>query len=506
MIDLMKNEILKRTEKGALGYATSGSHLLDMNFKIPSYRKDKEGLKSDFLSALYEDPEAAILWLFYARDIRGNGAGERDLFRSMIPYVFKYLHYDKEVSEDKLEELVTLIPEYGRWDDLLALIDYEDSQEIVLRVIAKQFQKDLEDMKQGKPISLMAKWLPSSNASSKETRRKAGIIWNAFGIPRKHYRRIVVQMRKYIDVLEQKTSAREWDKTDYSKVPSRANLRYRKAFQEKDTVRYEAYLKDVEEGKAKINAGTLFPHEIAYKYKDDRWHTSVREYDQALEALWKALSGDGADVMVVQDSSGSMTWSLNGSKINALTIAQALAIFFAERCHGPYKDKFITFSENPKYMDLTPYKTFRDKLKYVNDYSEVANTNIEKVFDLVLRTALVHGLKQEDLPKTILILSDMEFDEAQGYRSHALEEALFSGLTERFKAHGYKMPKLAFWNLNSRTNTIPLQKNENGLVLLGGFSQKMVEMVKSDKLDPLEALLEEIYSARYLPVLECIRK
>jgi hypothetical protein len=331
---------------------------------------------------------------------------------------------------------------------------------------------------------------------------------------------MLTSLRKHLNVVETKMSAKEWELIDYETVPSKANLVYNSAFLRNDEERRRNYLASLAKGEAKINASVLFPHEIVHNYADPRsyWRTSFKPEDGTLEALWKALpdavKGCGT-TLVVADGSGSMTSQVDRkSSVCALEVANALAIYFAERASGPYKDNYITFSETPQFVDLSKGKTLRDKLVIASKHNEVANTNIEAVFDLILKTAITHSLPQEDLPENLLIISDMEFDgcavsgkptkDRWGYArcNGTVDARLFETIKARYKAAGYKVPRLIFWNVCSRTSTIPVKENDLGVALVSGFSTNLVKMVMSNKTDPYECLLETLNSPRYLPIKE----
>lgn len=499
------------TENGALGYNTTNKPLLDMNFKISSYRnREVHEIVNDFREAYYTDPVLAMQWLFYVRDCR-EGVGERRLFRAIMKWI--------AIREPLVAiKVIPFIPTYGRFDDLLELIDEVNPtvREEALSFIKEQLAEDINNCLDNKPISLLAKWLPSANASSKETKAKAGIIRKYLGISEKKYRKTLTSLRKYSNVVEVKMSAKEWDKIDYEAVPSKANLVYNSAFLRNDEVRRREYLEQVASGEKQIHSSVLFPHEIVNKY---RRNSTV---DDTLEALWKALPDlveGNSNTIVVADGSGSMTTPVDSSSgTRALDVANALSIYFSERASGQFKDKYITFSERPKFVDLSQANSLRGKIGVANRHNEVANTNIEAVFDLILDTAIEYDMPQSELPQNILIISDMEFDicarcgkpfrtvfDQERYLVEKPSKKLFEVISERYREAGYKMPRLVFWNVASRTNTIPLKENELGVALVSGFSTNLVKMVMSDKTDPYECLLETLNSPRYLPIKQAVQ-
>ena len=182
-----------------------------------------------------------------------------------------------------------------------------------------------------------------------------------------------------------------------------------------------------------------------------------------------------------------------------MTVATALSIYFSERQSGEFMDKFITFSNRPKFVDLSKCKSLYEKIRTCYAYDECSNTDIEATFDLILKTAVQNNLKQEEIPN-LLIVSDMEFDGATTLGWHASESAftpLFKTIEKKFAAHGYKLPKLIFWNVMSRTGTIPMKENAAGVGLVSGFSTNVVKAVLSDELDPYASIVKILNSPRY---------
>lgn len=483
------------TENGALGYRTTGKELLDLNFAVASLRRATPiEIANRFTKAFFEDKIVAMKWLFFARDVRG-GLGERRLFRTILSNM-------AHTNPEYIVPLLELIPEYGRYDDLWCLLDTE-LQKDVLDVISKQLTEDIQNLKEGKGISLLAKWLPSPNASSKNTKRYAKKIYKHMGVSERDYRKAISRLRTKLDVVEKKMSAKHWGDIAYEAVPSRANLIYNSAFLRNDEERRRNFLSKLEKGEAKINASTLFPHDIVHQYG------RKSGTDATLEALWKALpdtvQGCG-NTIVVADGSGSMTVRVGGTDVSALEVANSLAIYFAERSSGQFKDNYITFSERPKLVNLSNGKNLREKIQIARRHSEVANTNIEAVFDLILTTAKRENMAQEDIPQNILIISDMEFDGCAVCSAYRRPDArLFQVIAKRYEDAGYKLPRMVFWNVNSRSATIPVIENDMGVALVSGFSTNIVKMVMSGKTDPYECLLETLNTERYAPIGEALK-
>ncbi len=478
---------ISRTENGAVGNLTTGSKLVDLNFKIPSFRNGID--KYAFIHALNEDKLLALKWLLYLRDVR-EGVGERKSFRE---FVVALVDYDLEIANTFIDGVD--IAEYGRWDDYVDIayrVQNDFIRNIILHKIDTQFAQDMQNMDDGKPVSLLAKWLPSVNASSKETKSKAKMICRYLQFTERDYRKVLSELRAYIDVVERKMSANKWGEVNYEGVPSKANVLYKNAFSRHDEERRNEYLESLKSGNAKINANAMFLHDIVQAYHPYR-------VDDTLEEMWKAQKKcDGFEnTLVVRDGSGSMMCSVGNSNVTALTVATAITLYCAENNSGEFHNKFITFGSRPKLCDISGLKTLRDKLDYSYREADCSSTDIEKTFKLILNTAIENNIPQEDMPKTVLIVSDMEFNAAQGYYGERNNSHLFKGIQRDFEGHGYKMPKVIFWNVNSRTNTIPMTENDLGVILLSGFSKNLMQMVMSSETDPYKVLVAQLNKPRY---------
>jgi len=487
------NSVTTTTENGALAYATSGHNLLDMNFKLSSYRAYNvpDDIVKDFIKAWAENPRLAVKFLFFAGDVR-QGAGERKVFRAC-------LHWLAKVRPDWTKALLPLVAEYNRWDSLLAVLWDTPVSDAAIALLHKQLLADQQAMREGKPVSLCAKWLPSINTSSRRVRRTARLLAKAWGMSERQYRKALAALRDYLNVTEVRTSANQWSSIDYAAVPSQANIRYRNAFLRHDEERRRQYLGALEKGDTKINASVTAPHEIVQAYRYHDWYVcgGLGQRDASLEALWKALpdyvQGDNSSIAVV-DSSGSMFKDMHPAPCD---VATGLGIYFAEHLSGAFKGKYITFSSRPQLVDVGKVDSLHEKLLIADEYAEISNTNIKAVFDLILRTAIDNSLPQDELPRNIIIFSDMEFDYCAEPQDPDAQKVLFEVIAQKYAEAGYKLPRLVFWNICGRTNGIPLQRNENGVALMSGFSTALVQMALRGTLDPFALLLETLNAPRY---------
>lgn len=490
------------TENGAVGFHTTTYPLVDLNFMVSFLRNCEEDfIVKEFIKAYYESPKYAVKWLFFLRDIL-EGMGERRTFRICMKYL-------AESHTEIAKAVMHLIPEYGRYDDLLLFLDTVLCDE-VCNFMKKQLKADIAAMKKNAPISLLAKWLPSVNTSSKTARKNARLIANKFGMTEKEYRKTLSSLRAYGNVVEVHMSASRWNEIEYEKVPAKANMKYETAFEKHDRERRIEYLLKVLDGEMKLNGKGIMPYEVVHRLVKNGCDYMVKD-DLLAELMWDNILKQGfqndwgfEDCIVVADGSGSMYCNASGStSITAIEICHSLAIYFAEQLKGIFHNKAITFSERPTFIDLGKGKNLKEKMEIMFSYDEISNTNIEAVFDMLLDMAVSNKVAADELPKQVLIISDMEFDDANGYwdidnTSKEFTSALFEIIEKRYENAGYKMPKLIFWNVCGRTNTIPKVENEEGICLLSGFSQNAIKIAaNSDEKSPYESLLQVLDGERY---------
>ncbi len=461
------------TENGAVTNASTTNPLLDFFGLGAALRTRTEAsIVNLFAKAFAQDKLLALKTLFYIRDVRG-GQGERRSFR----YILKWL-----AQNHPEQVLVNLhnVAQYGRYDDLLSLLDTNLKSNVLDYLQAKL----LEDSLAERP-SLLAKWLPSINTSSKATVAQAHIVARHFGLSPRTYRKTLAALRQKIDVVERKMCENKWNKINYSHVPSRASTIYRKAFRKHDEDGYTKFLEAVEKGEAKINASTLYPYDIVAKAQAT-W-TGASD-TKTLDLQWKALpdylKDNPHNGIVVADVSGSM----NGLPIQ---VSISLAIYFAERNIGPFKDQFITFSNKPQFHTITG-NGIVEKVQTINKKGWDMNTNLQATFELILATGIRYKVPQEDMPEVIYIVSDMEFDAASKGQTN------FEAIKAQYAASDYKMPKLVFWNVDARNDQSPIRQDDKGTCLVSGASPSILKSLLSGKdFTPMTVFLETVNSARY---------
>ena len=486
MLNELKNTAnMTHTENGAATNLSSLSDCVDLFGTIGALRHaDDEEIIRRFVRAYTENADLAMKTLFYARDIRG-GLGERRVFRMIL------LWLTRNEKQSVLKNL-GYIAEYGRWDDVLALFD-TPCRAAAVDLIKTQLGADLEAMHENKSVSLLAKWMPSVNTSNAESVYLAKRLLKELGMTEPQYRKTLSALRKYINIIE--NDLRERDYTfDYSAQPSKAMFKYRKAFIRNDGERYSAFMDKVSSGEEKLHTDTLMPYEVIQPmFSADSWLTDDKEIE-ALNATWSALKDytDGSNSIAVIDNSGSMY--CRTSPIPA-AVALSLGIYFAERSKGAFANHFIEFSEKPRLIEIKG-DTFYKKLRYVHSFSQVANTNIEAVFDLILKAAVDNHVPQSELPERIYLISDMEFDMA----ARGADITNFENAKRKYAAYGYMLPQIVFWNVCSRNTQMPVTVNDRGVALVSGCTPKIFSMVMKGEFSPYDFMMEVLRSDRYKPI------
>lgn len=492
------------TENGALTHKTSMSGLLDLFGMGAAYRS-----RSDndcivlFQKAFAEDPTYALKCLFYLRDIRG-GQGERRFFRVVTKWLAAH-------ETEAMRRNLQYVSEFGRWDDLYVFVGTKLEQD-AFKLMEKQLKLDLTC----KTPSLLAKWLKSENTSSEESRMLANKTRAAFGLNHRQYRKMLSALRARINVLECLMSAGKWDEIEFDKIPSKAGFIYRNAFahhdiermkSEKNVVSYEDFVKDET---TTVNAKDLYPYEVVAKaynltrnvYCGWGWNrTNIPELTgvdpterAAINKYWDNLkdyfNGCSLDALCVVDTSGSMWGESASAPIN---VAISLGLYAAERARGPFAGHYVSFSSRPQLIE-TSGVDFVDKVWRIYQTNLCENTNIEATFDMLLNTAIKNHCTQDDLPKSLIIISDMEFDSQRGYYGRR-DATLMENIRSKWEAHGYEMPQLVYWNVDARHNNVPMTV-ENGVTLVSGFSPVTFEMIMKGKTG-YDLMMDKLNDKRY---------
>lgn len=361
------------------------------------------------------------------------------------------------------------------------------------------FKKQLNEDLESECPSLLGKWLKSENTSSKESRRLGRKTREYLGYTAKEYRKILSQLRKKINIVETLMTSNKWEEIEYSNLPSKAGLQYRNAFRKHDEKRYGEFLESLANGEVKVNSSTLFPYELVRKV--DCGYYADRNNDDLYNGMWDNLPNYLEDCednsIAVVDVSGSMSGL-------PMEVAISVGLYLAERNNGSFHNHFITFESNPNLLEVKG-SNFCERVRNIMKAPWGGSTNILATFDLILNTAVKNKLPQSEIPSRLFIISDMEFDAARGcgygyYRNTKSDDrkTLFQRIESKWKAKGYKMPKLVFWNVASRNDISPMTMDDNGVQFVSGCSPSIfTSVMKGEFLSPYDLMLEVINSERY---------
>ena len=435
------------TENGALTYTTTGSAVLDLFSMGGALRSSEEERIRMLVDLAYrEDPVKTMAVLLYLRDCRG-GQGEKRVFKVAIKRLIEAHNLNKK-------SLYEAISKYGCYKDVFDIFTPEEIAPVIAPII--------EEHKTLSKGTLLEKWMPSvKGARSGYAHKLAKLL----GMTDKEYRKYLSSKRAALNLVESKMCKNEWDKIDYPSVPSRANLIYSDAFNRHDAERYSAFLNKVEKGEEKINTSVLYPYEVFNKINTPN-----------ADVLWDNLKDytNGENALVVCDTSGSMCCSYSG--VLPISVSVSLALYFAERNKGIFHNEFITFSENPCFQKIEG-TTLKEKFHNIEKANWGMSTNLQKVFDLVLNSAVKNKVPEEEMPTTIYIISDMEFN-------YCVDGTNLDGIIKKYNDAGYKLPRLVFWNVNSKQNNVCASKDTSGVMLVSGCSPSVFAVATNPEMTP----------------------
>ena len=432
------------TANGAVTHSSSGSSLLDFFFLAGASRNTD--VTNAFAVAYAEDKTLALRVALWMRDARG-GAGERESFRRVLRHLQQIGEYRS------ITALIPFIPIVGRWDDLLTI----PTQEVQAFIH--------EALNDGN--GLCAKWMPRQAPD-----------WLRGDYTPRQWRKLVVNLSH---TVEQLMCAKQWDAIKFEHVPSIASARYQNAFA-RNCPHYEDYKKKLSEGKTTVHASAIFPHDILKAYQTGDKVVAQAQWDQQPNYLNADLP-----ILPVVDVSGSMGTPVSGGS-TAMDIALALGIYCADKLSGPFKDLVATFSATSKLYHIPGNLSAKVSKLMGMDWG--MNTNLQAAFANILKVGLNNKVSDKDMPKIILILSDMEFDACA-------RETNYSGIKQQYKDAGYTFPNVVFWNLNGRTNNVPVRMHKTGAALISGFSPAILPAVLGGEMTPMAVMNRAIMSDRY---------
>lgn len=466
---LVKENNSTLTTNGAVAHKSTLNANLDFYGVCGNIGMNRIQLSNLFNEAYAEDADLAIRNLLNMRDVRG-GKGVRDNARSILRQTLT------KIDEDLIPNLLSAFVEVGRYDDLLAVYGNDAKiDDLIENLFILRLASDNP--------TLVAKWTPL-NQKDDVSKKFMSNLRKKVGFSPKQMRKYIVEKR---NVVETKMCANQWGEIDYSKVPSQAMRIYNKAFGRQDETRFNEFLTKVEKGEFEIKASTLFPHEVTGSV-----YKTISKTD---EAQWKALPDyikEGVTLFPMIDVSGSMETSSYGN-FNCMDVAIGLGLYLSERNKSSFKDAFLTFDTNPEIVRLGACKNLQEKKDKTSRANWGGSTDIGKAFELILKTAVDNKLTQEDLPDYLIVLSDMQFNAWSNI-------PVANEVANRFEKHGYKAPKMIWWNLRASHSNVPVTFDKEGNALISGFSPSVMTSVLSDELEqftPLNVMLQDLMQERY---------
>lgn len=477
--ELQYENRLKNTENGAIALDSLLNKVYQLFALGGAYRnRDEIDQIKLFDNAFGQNPELTLKCLFWIRDCRG-GAGERQFFKRCIR---RLAFSEPEIVKANLKEIV----KYGRWDDLYALVDTPVEKD-VFKLMGAQLVEDMANLNcedEKVPVSLLGKWMKSCNSHSAETRRLGHLTRHYLNLSEKEYRQMLTKLRARIGIIETYICQKQYDKIDFSKVPSKASLIYSDLFRENPELK-DRYMTFIKNKDTKIHADVLYPSDLVEKvYTSGRFEDA----DAAINKMWDALpdymEGKNNKILCICDNSGSMT--CGKGKTKPIYVSIGLSVYCAQRLSGDFHNSIVTFASNPKYFYFEDNMSFVDIVRTIRMNTINDSTDLMKTFDLLMSSYL--NSKEEDRPDTLVIISDMEINFCQRYNSKV--KTIMEQCRKEWADAGLKFPKVVYWNVNARKDTF-LEDDTLGVSLVSGYSPALFKQILTGKAG-IELMLETL--------------
>lgn len=455
-----------RTKNGMKARQTTANPCVDLFYKIGASRG--KNIIPEFVAAYASNKELALRIAQWARDARG-GAGERQIYRDILQYL--------EMADPQAAVSLALkTPEIGRFDDLFAFVG--ELKDVGFEIVKQAIESGNQ---------LAAKWTPRKGVVANQFREYLG--WSP-----KFYRKTLVNLT---NVVEQSMCSNSWDTIDFSKVPSLAAARYKAAFH-RHTKKYAEYVAKLVKGDdpaVKVNSGAVYPYDVIKGLVNPYGSSRMGETERNLVIKqWESLPNflGNSKVLPMVDVSGSMYCPAGKSKTTCLDVAVSLGIYCADKNTGVFKDIILTFSDNPQLMKLKGNVV--QKLDQLSNAEWGMSTNLHAAFTKVLEVARKNNVPAEEMPETIAIFSDMQFNSCTRF-----DDSAYQMIARKYENAGYTVPKIIFWNLNSYDN-VPVKADASGVALVSGFSPSVMKAVLSGNLEefsPESIMMQTVMIDRY---------
>lgn len=493
------------TQKGATSLDTTCSARIDLFFKLTRDFYRNNSFFETIDKAWNEDPLDTMKILFHGRDCRG-GKGDRSSFLHAMVYI-AYKHYNWWVVN------LRLIPEFGRWNDLFELVvlfnhyswepssmlgaDFTRHTDDIITLVVNQLKSDKLNMMRGNPATLLAKWIPSEN---KKIDKSTGLYMKIskkmyciqgdnkidVGRLRKEY---ISPLREYIDIVERYMCSGRWSEIDFSKVPSVAMHKLKKAFEKNANSVYNSWCEKLQKNEVKVNFSQVYPHQLVASYL----HQHIYTFDIVVERQWRLMIERLESVSIFNNSIALCDVSASMAGV-PLQVCIAMGIIISSLAKGQLHNKILTFETNPNLVTIpSTCKTLFDKVNFLSEIPWDSETNLYKAFDLLL-DKVNNGIIS--MPSKLYIFSDMQFDSACACDYDLTEYEIFK---IKYNIAGYEIPEVIFWNLRSNdTDDFPISFDEKGTALLSGYSPNLLKsLLECDRLTPWQVMKTVIDNPRY---------
>lgn len=490
------------TWNGALSMATPDLSK-QTDGRLSLFFKATRGITDDklfeyLIKASDEDLIDTFILSFNVRDSRG-GKGERDLGRKMFTWLFK----NKPIQ---FEKVFHLVPEYGRWDDLLCLFpgyisDLSNHQKIIQKKIVNlytnQLQKDKSLMLEGKPVSICAKWCPSEGDSDdKKFKLVASICEEMCITPREYRKEYTTPLRTYLNIVEKYMCEKRWDEIDFSKTPSCAMKKLKNAFEKNTPDTFNEWKSQLSKGEVTVNANQLFPHELVREMR------TKGTCDEVCKVQWQVLEdevrklGVLEDCVIVVDTSSSM----ETPNYLPLDIACAMGLIISSVVEGEFKGNVITFNNNPEFVVIRDDEIYK-RYTQLRNIPWGGSTNLQGTFDMILERGKVAGLTNKQMPKRIIMVSDMQFNDIVRYGYGSIKTTNFQEIERKYSESAFTRPDIVFWNVNGKSSDFPVTVDDNGTCLISGASPSILKsIIRTKDLNSFSVLRETLDDKRYSTV------
>ena len=472
---------LTHTENGAMAFSSSTDPIVDLFTAANSFvsidDSDVDDLAGLFTLAWKYDKNLTIRAMLQAYDCR-KGGGRRDAFMVMMETLARLTKDGEGIQDEQFSMLALPIQEYGRWDMYWKLIEYLEEKKVSIKAWTFRLLYFIRmGLNNSNTVSLCAKWMPRKG-------KMANRIRGFLSMKPADYRHMLSAHK----TTETYMSANKWSEINYEHVPSKCGMRNSSAFTKHDYDRYDQYIDAVNIGKATMHTGVLYPYEIV---------ANCRALgSDAANAMWKTFieTADydrSVNVLPIVDVSGSMARPIG--KTTALHVAMSLGLYLAQTNKGMFANEVVTFSGHPDFVRLDSSDLLK-ALMQMHDLDWGMNTDFNKVFEIMLSRAVRSGISNDEMPRVIMVFSDMEFDAACAGNLTGYEM-----VKKQYEKAGYTMPLLVFWNIGE-SHPFPALASQPGVVEVSGFSPSIIKPILEcdfEKITPTKMVRDILMSDRY---------